>query len=67
MVAGGRVKLDGGDWQAISCEIARAFLRTLGRSGKKSRWLVSRPDDATGNRSAGSQLLESLPLGSASG
>jgi len=62
MVAGGRVTLDGGDWEAVSCEIARAFLRELGRRGKKSRWLVSRPDGATGNRSAGSQLLGELPL-----
>ena len=67
MVAGGRVTLDGGDWQAVSCEIAMALLRELGRGGKKSRWLISRPDAATGNRSAGSQLLEGLPLESASG
>jgi len=62
MVAGGRLNLEDGDWQAASCEIAKAFLRKLGRSGRKSRWLVSKPDGAAANRSAGSQLLEELPL-----
>jgi nanoRNase/pAp phosphatase (c-di-AMP/oligoRNAs hydrolase) len=62
MVAGGRVPLDGGDWRAESCQIAKVLLRKLGRAGKKSRWLVSRPDGATANRSAGSRLLEELPL-----
>jgi hypothetical protein len=65
MVAGGRVALDGGDWRAASCEIAKAFLKKLGRTGKKSRWLVSNPDGATANRSAPSRLLEDLPLESA--
>ena len=62
MVAGGRVTLDDSDWRVVSCEIAKALLQELGRSGRKSRWLVSRPDGATANRSAGSQLLEELPL-----
>ncbi len=62
MVAGGRVMLDGGDWRAASCEMAEAFLRKLGRTGKKSRWLVSSPESATSNRSAASRLLEDLPL-----
>ena len=62
MVAGGRVMLDGGDWQAVSCEIAKALLRKLGRTGRKSRWLVSRLDGGTANRSAASRLLEDLPL-----
>jgi hypothetical protein len=65
MVAGGRVTLDGGDWRAASCEIAKALLRKLGRTGKKSRWLVSRPDAATTNRTAASRLLEEMPLESA--
>ncbi len=62
MVAGGRLNLENGDWPAASCEIAKALLRKLGRTGRKSRWLLSRPDDATANRSSGSQLLEDLPL-----
>jgi hypothetical protein len=62
MVAGGRVMLDGGDWRAASCEIAKALLRKLGRAGKRSRWLVSKPDDAPANRIAASRLLEDLPL-----
>jgi nanoRNase/pAp phosphatase (c-di-AMP/oligoRNAs hydrolase) len=65
MVAAGRVTLDGGDWRAASCEIAEALLRKLGRTGKKSRWLVSKPDGPTPNRSAASRLLEELPLESA--
>jgi nanoRNase/pAp phosphatase (c-di-AMP/oligoRNAs hydrolase) len=65
MVAGGRVNLDVGDWQAASCEIAKALLRKLGRTGRKSRWLVPRPDEVTANQSAASQLLEDLPLGPA--
>jgi nanoRNase/pAp phosphatase (c-di-AMP/oligoRNAs hydrolase) len=62
MVAGGRVTLDGGDWRAASCEIAKALLRKLGRTGRKSRWMVVRPEGATVNRSAAERLLESLPL-----
>jgi nanoRNase/pAp phosphatase (c-di-AMP/oligoRNAs hydrolase) len=62
MVAGGRVTLDGGDWRAVSCKIASDLLRKLGRSGRKSRWLVPKPDGASANRKAGSQLLEELPL-----
>jgi nanoRNase/pAp phosphatase (c-di-AMP/oligoRNAs hydrolase) len=65
MVAAGRVALDGGDWQTASCEIASALLRKLARTGRKSRWLVARPDSATANRSAASRLLEDLPLESA--
>jgi nanoRNase/pAp phosphatase (c-di-AMP/oligoRNAs hydrolase) len=62
MVAGGRVALDGDDWRAASCEIAKALLRKLERTGKKSRWLVSSPEGATANRSAPSRLLEDMPL-----
>jgi nanoRNase/pAp phosphatase (c-di-AMP/oligoRNAs hydrolase) len=62
MVAGGRVSLDGGDWRAASLEIATAFLRKLGRSGRKSRWLVTRPDVAPEQREATARLLEDLPL-----
>jgi nanoRNase/pAp phosphatase (c-di-AMP/oligoRNAs hydrolase) len=65
MVAGGRTTLDGGDWRAASCEIAKAFLKKLGRTGRKSRWLVPKPEGATANRSAASRLLEELPLESA--
>jgi nanoRNase/pAp phosphatase (c-di-AMP/oligoRNAs hydrolase) len=62
MVAGGRVMLDGGDWRTASCEIAKALLAKLGRTGRKSRWLVSRSDGPTTNRIASSRLLEDLPL-----
>jgi nanoRNase/pAp phosphatase (c-di-AMP/oligoRNAs hydrolase) len=62
MVAAGRVILDGGDWRTASCEIAKAVLAKLGRTGKKSRWLISRPDGGTANRSAASRLLDDLPL-----
>lgn len=62
MVAGGRVTLDGGDWRAASREIATAFLRKLGRTGKKSRWLVPRPDAAKVNREATARFLEDLPI-----
>jgi nanoRNase/pAp phosphatase (c-di-AMP/oligoRNAs hydrolase) len=65
MVAAGRVPLDGGDWRAASCEMAKAILRKLGRIGRKSRWMVSRPDGATANRSATARLLGDLPLGPA--
>jgi nanoRNase/pAp phosphatase (c-di-AMP/oligoRNAs hydrolase) len=66
MVAAGRVPLDDGDWRAASCEVAKAVLAKLGRTGEQSRWLVPRPDAATGNRSAASRLLAELPLESAS-
>jgi hypothetical protein len=62
MVAGGRLPLEKRDWRAASCEIAKALLRKLGRTGTKSRWLIDRPDGASTNRSAASQLLEELPL-----
>jgi nanoRNase/pAp phosphatase (c-di-AMP/oligoRNAs hydrolase) len=63
MVAGGRVTLDSGDWRAATCEIAKGLLRKLGRTGRKSRWLVPKRDGAPANRSAASQLVEDLPLG----
>jgi nanoRNase/pAp phosphatase (c-di-AMP/oligoRNAs hydrolase) len=62
MVAGGRIALNGGDWRAMSREIATAFLRNLGRSGRKSRWLVTRPDGAPEKGEATARLLEDLPL-----
>jgi nanoRNase/pAp phosphatase (c-di-AMP/oligoRNAs hydrolase) len=62
MVAGGRVLLDGRDWRAASCEVAKGLLSGLKRGGGKSRWLVPRPDGAAANRSAASQLLGDLPL-----
>lgn len=63
MVAAGRVTPEGADWRGASREIATAVLRKLGRNGKKSRWLVSKPEGAAKNRSPTSQLLEDLPLG----
>jgi hypothetical protein len=62
MVAAGRVTLDGDDSGAASCKIAKALLKKLGRTGRKSRWLVSKPDGVTANRGAASQLLQDLPL-----
>jgi nanoRNase/pAp phosphatase (c-di-AMP/oligoRNAs hydrolase) len=67
MVAGGRLPLGRGEWRAAACEIATALLRGLGRTGTKARWLVSRPDDETANRQAGSRLLAELPLDATSG
>jgi hypothetical protein len=65
MVAGGRVSVDGREWRSVSCEIAKALLGKLGRTGERSRWLVPEPEGTTANRSAASQLLEDLPLESA--
>jgi nanoRNase/pAp phosphatase (c-di-AMP/oligoRNAs hydrolase) len=62
MVAGGRLTLDGSDWRALSSAIAKALLQELGRTGKKSTWLVPRPDGAPSNRTAAWQLLEELSL-----